>query len=214
VSPSLPKCNENSNLQSQERTLQIKLSISNSSVPYFPENGMKKRESDFEANFWQKEHTQTQEHLVLRPCNISRGLSGETETLKQEPAIGRLMCDKQATGRTQVCRAPKFQPAVTVIISLPEKPSPSYTCMHRHARNTVTHPVSNNHNSHGSPRVLGMEAPDGRVRPPSGAAQRPQRRLHSRFPDAGDDDDETKSEDDAQNEAEGVEAPGRPGGAW
>jgi len=103
------------------------------------------------------------------------------------------MCDKQATGRTQACRAPKFQPAVTVIISLPEKPSPSYTCMHRHARNTVTHPVSNNHNSHGSPRVLGMEAPDGRVRPPSGAAQRPQRRLHRRFPDAGDDDDETKS---------------------
>jgi len=58
-----------------------------------------------------------------------------------------------------------------------------------------------------------MEAPDGRVRPPSGAAQRPQRRLHRQFPDAGDDDDETKSEDDAQNEAEGVEAPGRPGGA-
>jgi hypothetical protein len=27
-----------------------------------------------------------------------------------------------------------------------------------------------------------MEAPDGRVRPPSGAAQRPQRRLHRRFP--------------------------------
>lgn len=54
VSPSLPKCNENSNLQSHERTLQTKLSINNSSVPYFQWNGGKK--SDFDANFWQKEH--------------------------------------------------------------------------------------------------------------------------------------------------------------
>jgi hypothetical protein len=48
----------------------------------------------------------------------------------------------------------------------------------REEKNHHTH--SKNTHTHGSPRVLGVEAPDGSVRPASGAAQRPQRRLHRR----------------------------------
>ena len=90
-----------------------------------------KKKTDFEANFGQKEHTQTQEHLVLRPCNISHGLSGETETLKQGPAVAYRQINVRQAGKREEHRhveLPKFQPALTV----QKKPSPSYTYMHRH----------------------------------------------------------------------------------
>lgn len=68
------------------------------------------------------------------------------------------------------------------------------------------HYLSPNLYSDGSPRVVGMEAPYGRVRPPSGAAQRPQRRLHG-FPEAGRPG--TTRRERWRAEAEGVEASGR-----
>jgi hypothetical protein len=87
---------------------------------------------------------------------------------EQEPARGsRLMRDEQAREEeNNVVELPKFERAQK--LAREEKTITRTVNTHTHT------------NEHGSPRVLGMEAPDGRVRPASGAAQRPQRRLHRR----------------------------------